>query len=412
MKYGLIGEHLGHSYSREIHAQVADYDYELCEVAPEELDSFLRKAEFRAINVTIPYKQSVIPYLSYISPQAESIGAVNTVVNRDGKLWGYNTDFAGMEALIARMGLSLRGKKVLILGTGGTSKTARAVCESAGAREILKVSRRASGEAVSYEQAVSGHGDAEILINTTPVGMYPRCGEAPIDLAHFPRLEGVVDAVYNPLRTRLVQAGQERGVPAEGGLYMLAGQGVCASAIFLGKEFDPALTEGVYRAILGRKQNIVLIGMPSCGKTTVGRLLAERCGRRLIDTDEKIVERLGEPIAGFMARNGEAAFRDVEQEVVAGVADESGCVIATGGGAVLRQENLRLLRQNGLLVFLDRPLEKLMPTADRPLSASREALERRYRERYGLYVAAADLVVDASGAIEDEVETIRKEMGI
>ena len=412
MKYGLIGEHLGHSYSREIHAQVADYDYELCEVAPEELDSFLRKAEFRAINVTIPYKQSVIPYLSYISPQAESIGAVNTVVNRDGKLWGYNTDFAGMEALIARMGLSLRGKKVLILGTGGTSKTARAVCESAGAREILKVSRRASGEAVSYEQAVSGHGDAEILINTTPVGMYPRCGEAPIDLAHFPRLEGVVDAVYNPLLTRLVQAGQERGVPAEGGLYMLAGQGVCASAIFLGKEFDPALTEGVYRAILGRKQNIVLIGMPSCGKTTVGRLLAERCGRRLIDTDEKIVERLGEPIAGFMARNGEAAFRDVEQEVVAGVADESGCVIATGGGAVLRQENLRLLRQNGLLVFLDRPLEKLMPTADRPLSASREALERRYRERYGLYVAAADLVVDASGAIEDEVETIRKEMGI
>ena len=412
MKYGLIGEHLGHSYSREIHAQVADYDYELCEVAPEELDSFLRKAEFRAINVTIPYKQSVIPYLSYISPQAESIGAVNTVVNRDGKLWGYNTDFAGMEALIARMGLSLRGKKVLILGTGGTSKTARAVCESAGAREILKVSRRASGEAVSYEQAVSGHGDAEILINTTPVGMYPRCGEAPIDLTHFPRLEGVVDAVYNPLRTRLVQAGQERGVPAEGGLYMLAGQGVCASAIFLGKEFDPALTEGVYRAILGRKQNIVLIGMPSCGKTTVGRLLAERCGRRLIDTDEKIVERLGEPIAGFMARNGEAAFRDVEQEVVAGVADESGCVIATGGGAVLRQENLRLLRQNGLLVFLDRPLEKLMPTADRPLSASREALERRYRERYGLYVAAADLVVDAYGAIEDEVETIRKEMGI
>lgn len=412
MKYGLIGEHLGHSYSREIHAQVADYDYELCEVAPEELDSFLRKAEFRAINVTIPYKQSVIPYLSYISPQAESIGAVNTVVNRDGKLWGYNTDFAGMEALIARMGLSLRGKKVLILGTGGTSKTARAVCESAGAREILKVSRRASGEAVSYEQAVSGHGNAEILINTTPVGMYPRCGEAPIDLAHFPGLEGVVDAVYNPLRTRLVQAGQERGVPAEGGLYMLAGQGVCASAIFLGKEFDPALTEGVYRAILGRKQNIVLIGMPSCGKTTVGRLLAERCGRRLIDTDEKIVERLGEPIAGFMARNGEAAFRDVEQEVVAGVADESGCVIATGGGAVLRQENLRLLRQNGLLVFLDRPLEKLMPTADRPLSASREALERRYRERYGLYVAAADLVVDASGTIEDEVETIRKEMGI
>lgn len=412
MKYGLIGEHLGHSYSREIHAQVADYDYELCEVAPEELDSFLRKAEFRAINVTIPYKQSVIPYLSYISPQAESIGAVNTVVNRDGKLWGYNTDFAGMEALIARMGLSLRGKKVLILGTGGTSKTARAVCESAGAREILKVSRRASGEAVSYEQAVSGHGDAEILINTTPVGMYPRCGEAPIDLAHFPRLEGVVDAVYNPLRTRLVQAGQERGVPAEGGLYMLAGQGVCASAIFLGKEFDPALTEGVYRAILGRKQNIVLIGMPSCGKTTVGRLLAERCGRRLIDTDEKIVGRLGEPIADFMARNGEATFRDVEQEVVAGVADESGCVIATGGGAVLRQENLRLLRQNGLLVFLDRPLEKLMPTADRPLSASREALERRYRERYGLYVAAADLVVDASGAIEDEVETIRKEMGI
>ena len=410
MEYGLIGEKLGHSFSREIHQRLGGYDYRLQELTPAQLPAFLEKRDFRGINVTIPYKQTVIPLLDEVDPKAAAIGAVNTIVNRRGRLCGYNTDYDGMAALARHAGLTLKNKNVLILGTGGTSRTAMTVAADLGAAEIRRVSRTGRGDAITYEQAADL--PVQVLINTTPCGMYPGCDGQPMDLSRFGWLEGVLDAVYNPLRTRLVQAGQERGVPAEGGLYMLAGQGVCASAIFLGKEFDPALTEGVYRAILGRKQNIVLIGMPSCGKTTVGRLLAERCGRRLIDTDEKIVERLGEPIAGFMARNGEAAFRDVEQEVVAGVADESGCVIATGGGAVLRQENLRLLRQNGLLVFLDRPLEKLMPTADRPLSASREALERRYRERYGLYVAAADLVVDASGAIEDEVETIRKEMGI
>lgn len=409
MQYGLIGEHLTHSYSCEIHGKIADYQYELCELRPDELDGFLREPKFKAINVTIPYKQSVIPYLYYISDQAKSIGAVNTIVNRDGKLYGYNTDFMGMEALFGHMGVSLKGKKVLILGTGGTSRTARAVAEALGAREILKVSRKSGEGVITYDEALSDHNDAEIIINTTPVGMFPKSDARPIDITGFTKLEGILDAIYNPLRTNLVQDGQERGIPASGGLYMLSGQAVFASAIFQGIETDTKLINTAYTAVRDQKRNIVLIGMPSCGKTTVGKMLSQQTGMELIDTDELITQRVGS-IADFIREKGEAAFRDVESEVIKSIADKSGCIIATGGGSVLRHENVRALKHNGVVVFLDRALENLITTDDRPLSSSREALEKRYNERYDIYRASADVIIDANTDINEEVMKLRKEI--
>ena len=411
MQYGLIGERLGHSYSREIHEQLADYTYTLKELTPEELPAFLAARDFRAINVTIPYKQSVIPYLDEISETARTIGAVNAIVNRNGRLFGDNTDFAGLRALLMRLGLQLSGKKVLILGTGGTSKTARAVAEAMGAAQILRVSRAAGGgDVISYAQALTAHTDAQILINTTPVGMYPRQEEQPISLAAFPKLEGVADAVYHPLRTNLVLEAQARGIPAQGGLFMLAAQAAAACAIFQGKAPDTAQAERAFSAVLREKQNLVLIGMPTCGKTTVGKALAERSGRRFFDTDVLLTEQLGVSIADYFAQAGEAAFRTQEQELVRSLAAESGCVIATGGGVILREENLRRLRQNGLLIFLDRAPEKLLAADDRPLSASREALLQRYRERYGRYCAAADLQINANGSVEEVVCAIEREL--
>lgn len=409
MQYGLIGEHLTHSYSCEIHGKIADYQYELCELRPDELDGFLREPKFKAINVTIPYKQSVIPYLYYISDQAKSIGAVNTIVNRDGKLYGYNTDFMGMEALFGHMGVSLKGKKVLILGTGGTSRTARAVAEALGAREILKVSRKSGEGVITYDEALSEHNDAEIIINTTPVGMFPKSDARPIDIAGFTKLEGILDAIYNPLRTNLVQDGQERGIPASGGLYMLSGQAVFASAIFQDIETDTKLINTAYTAVRDQKRNIVLIGMPSCGKTTVGKMLAQQTGMELIDTDELITGRVGS-IADFIREKGETAFRDVESEVIKSIADKSGCIIATGGGSVLRHENVRALKHNGVVVFLDRALENLITTDDRPLSSSRETLEKRYNERYDIYRSSADVIIDANTDINEEVRKLREEI--
>lgn len=409
MKYGLIGEHLGHSYSCEIHGAIADYEYELKELRPDELDGFMRQRNFNAINVTIPYKQSVIPYLDGISDRARSIGAVNTVVNTDGRLYGDNTDFAGMAALARRIGIDFKGKKVLILGTGGTSKTAHAVAESHGAATVLHVSRRGDG-LISYEEAAQKHADAQIIINTTPVGMYPDTEKKPIDISAFPALEGVLDAIYHPLRTNLVLDAQERGIPASGGLYMLSAQAVYASAVFLGKEVEPALIEKAYDLVKADKQNIVLVGMPSCGKTTVGRIIAGRTGKTFFDTDEAIVAEIGMTIADFFAKNGENAFRELESRIIAEASKKGGLVIATGGGAVLRPENVRSMRQNGTVVFIDRAPEKLITTDDRPLSSNRAALEKLYETRYEIYKNAADLHADGNGTPGEVAEAILKEL--
>ena len=409
MDYGLIGEKLGHSYSKEIHESIASYSYELKEIPRDALDDFLTRREFKAINVTIPYKESVIPYMAELSEKAREIGAVNTVINRHGKLQGDNTDFDGMRALIKHAGLELGGRKVLILGTGGTSKTALAVAGSLGAGEILKVSRRGQGNGIiSYAEAMSVHKDAEIIINTTPLGMYPDTGSLPMDISGFTKLCGLIDAVYNPLRSALVLEAQRRGIKAEGGLYMLAAQAVYACEKFLGYLPAPAdeLTEKAFKSVLRKKENIVLCGMPSCGKTTVGQALSSKLNLSFIDMDDLIVSRTGMSIADYFKEKGEKAFRDIESEIALELSKKSGLVIATGGGAVLREENVLALKKNGRLFFIDRPLEKLITTDDRPLSSNRELLEKRYNERYDIYRAVCDIRVDGSGSAAEVTEII------
>ena len=408
MQYGCIGEHLTHSFSKEIHALLKDYLYQLQEIPMGQLGAFMEARDFKAINVTIPYKQDVIAYLKGIEPMAASIGAVNTIVNRGGDLYGYNTDFGGMADLIRRTGITLAGKKVLILGTGGTSKTAMAVAKYMGAAAVYRVSRSAKPGALTYEQVLKDHLDAQVLINTTPVGMFSRDSGMSIDPAAFPHLSGVVDAVYNPLRTEFVQKARSLGVPAAGGLYMLVRQAVLASEIFLGITYPEEVTEQVYRKIKAGKENIVLIGMPGSGKTTVGRLLAEEMGRPFWDTDVLIEEKTGKTPAEIIRNQGEKAFRDIETEVIQELSPQNGGVIATGGGAVLRLKNVELLRRNGKIFFLDRPAEQLIPTKDRPLSSTKDAILERYRERYPIYKAAADAVIPNSEIPETAVKLIKR----
>lgn len=408
MEYGCIGEKLSHSFSAEIHACLADYTYELREIPRGELTAFMTAHDFKAINVTIPYKQDVIPYLDEIDPIAAAIGAVNTIVNRDGKLYGYNTDFAGMSALLRRAGISLAGRKVLILGSGGTSKTAVAVANALGARERIRVSRSAKDGCISYEDALAAHANAEILINTTPCGMYPKPNAQPIDLAHFPHLIGVADAIYNPLRSQLVRQAQSLGIPATGGLYMLVAQAAVAVGHFLDTTVDEKTIEKVYRKIRNDKQNLVLIGMPGCGKTTLGKQFAKKHGMVFIDTDDLIRERTGTDIPAIFTERGEAGFRAIESAVIRSLESVQNAVIATGGGAILREENVNILRANGRLCFLDRPLEALVTTADRPLSSNSELLRQRYNERYDLYRAAADYTVDCVPNIEHNIRLMEE----
>lgn len=401
MKYGLIAEHLGHSFSKIIHSMLADYDYELCELAPDELDGFMTARGFSAINVTIPYKQAVIPYLDFVSEQARLIGAVNTIVNKNGKLYGYNTDFFGMTSLINRIGVELDGKKVLILGTGGTSKTSIAVARSLGAKETVVVSRSKKDGVITYAEAYESHTDAEVIINTTPSGMFPNIEGKPIDISRFPKLIGLIDAVYNPLRTQLVSDALERGVAAEGGLYMLVAQAVEACEIFLDKKLPEDSIDKAYSKIAADKENIVLVGMPGCGKSTIGKLIAEKTGRELYDLDTEIVNYTGREIPEIFATDGEAAFRDVEAQVLRErLAQLGGAVIATGGGAILREENVKNLKLNGRLYFLNRPLEQLLPTPDRPTASSKEAIEKRYSERLPIYKKVADVELLTDGVAE------------
>ena len=402
MKYGLIGEKLGHSFSKEIHERLG-YDYELCEVAPEALDGFMETKNFEGINVTMPYKQAVIPYLDEIDEAASEIGAVNTIVNRDGKLYGYNTDFYGMERLFDHAEVDPYGKKVAVLGSGGTSKTATAVLKSLGASEIICVSR--SGE-VSYADLYESHSDVDIIVNTTPVGMFPNIWGKPVEINRFDRLSGVIDAVYNPLNTTIVIEAKERGIPAEAGLYMLVAQAIRASELFLNARYPSYMTDVIYDGIRAEKENIVLIGMPSSGKSTVGRLLAEKLGEEFIDTDELTVEKIKMPIKDFFTLYGEEKFREVESEVIREIAGRGGLVIATGGGAVLRKENLINLIYNGNILFIDRPLNMLIPTDSRPLSSDRMALENLYMTRYPIYTDACDSRIEAIGTPIEIAENI------
>ncbi len=410
MEYGLIAEKLSHSFSKEIHNKLADYTYELKELKRSELEEFILKKEFKAINVTIPYKEAVMPYLDEIDDKASAIGSVNTVVNKNGKLYGYNTDFFGMKQLCLKNGISFKDKKVLILGSGGTAKTAYAVSKDMGGDEIYFVSRNKTKNTVTYDEAQKIHFDADIIINTTPVGMYPNIDKAPINLSDFKYLTAVVDVIYNPLKTKLVLEAEKLGIKAVGGLYMLVAQAKVASSYFLDTKFEDAVLDGVYKEVLASKQNVVFVGMPSSGKTTVGKIVAQRLSRDFFDTDFLISQKTGMSPAQIINEHGEGAFRIIESEAIGEVSKLSGVVIATGGGAILKDENIENLKKNGLIWFIDRPLESLEIGSDRPLSSSKEELLKRYNERYPKYNACADFILKDIECHEKTAEQTIKDL--
>ena len=404
MEYGLLGERLGHSFSPQIHRDLAGYDYQLLPTPPEAVEDLFARRAFQGLNVTIPYKRTVMPLCDEIDPRAAAIGAVNTVVNQNGRLTGYNTDIDGFLYMARRAGVDMAGKKVVILGSGGTSRTARAAAGELGAREIVTVSRR--GE--DNYQNLSRHADAQVLVNTTPVGMYPNWGQSPVSLESFPALEGVLDVVYNPLRTALLLQAEERGLPRSCGLPMLVAQAKRAAELFTGQNIGDSRTEAVLHGLRRQLTSIVLIGMPGCGKTTVGRALAEKLGRTFVDLDEEIVRRAGMPIPEIFAREGEAGFRERESALVREFGERTGLVVSTGGGVVTRRENYIPLKQNGLLLHLRRDPAAL-PTDGRPLSQA-TAPEELWRRRAPLYAAFADGEIDNNGTLAGTLEQIEKEM--
>ncbi len=407
MEYGLIGSKLGHSYSKIIHEMLCGYRYDLCPLpTEEEARAFLTRRAFKAINVTIPYKRLVMGFCSYIDPRAKAIGAVNTVVNRNGLLYGYNTDYLGFAYLADAHGVEFAGRTVLILGTGGTHNTTSAVAKDKGAARVLTVSRHPDPEKgeLSYAEAV--HSGADIVINTTPAGMYPNVGVCHLDVAAMPGLEAVLDVVYNPDKTELILRAEEAGVPvAVGGLEMLVAQAVYAAEYFLDRKFDdaPAEIRAITAQLRKEQLNVALIGMPSCGKTTIGRALADRLGKRFVDLDEEIVRAAGRSIPDLFAAEGEDGFRAREAEQTARFAREGRQVLSCGGGVVKRPENLRALRQNGVLLFIDRPLDALTVGGGRPLSTSAEALKTMEAQRRPLYLAAADAVIPNETTVADAV---------
>ena len=404
MEYGLLGERLGHSFSPQIHRDLAGYDYQLLPTPPEAVEDLFARRAFQGLNVTIPYKRTVMPLCDEIDPRAAAIGAVNTVVNQNGRLTGYNTDIDGFLYMARRAGVDMAGKKVVILGSGGTSRTARAAAGELGAREIVTVSRH--GE--DNYQNLSRHADAQVLVNTTPVGMYPNWGQSPVSLESFPALEGVLDVVYNPLRTALLLQAEERGLPRSCGLPMLVAQAKRAAELFTGQNIDDSRAEAVLHGLRGQLTSIVLIGMPGCGKTTVGRALAGKLGRTFVDLDEEIVRRAGMSIPEIFAREGEAGFRERESALVREFGEHTGLVVSTGGGVVTRRENYIPLKQNGLLLHLRRDPAAL-PTDGRPLSQA-TAPEELWRRRAPLYAAFADGEIDNNGTLAGTLEQIEKEM--
>lgn len=392
MEYGLIGEKLGHSFSKIIHEKLADYTYELCPLAKDELDAFMTAKQFKAINVTIPYKQDVIPHCDVLDDSAKRIGVVNTIVNRDGKLFGYNTDFAGFLYNLNAHGITLKDKKVMICGSGGTCKTVTAVAEYMGAKEILVVSRSKKENAVTYEECIR-HKDVDVVVNASPKGMYPNNGESPLDLSNFPNCKAVVDVIYNPLKTRLLQQAEQLGMKAVNGLEMLVAQAKFAVEHFLSTEIENDKIDQITLELLKQLTNIVLIGMPSSGKTLTGKALCKYIDKTVVDTDAVIVERSGMSIKEMFARHGEAYFRQWEHDVIEEFSKQNGLIIATGGGAIKNEENIQNLKQNGVVMFIDRDLEHLLVTDDRPLSKDTNAVAKLYEERYPLYTKYGDLRV-------------------
>lgn len=400
MKCGLLGRKLGHSYSPQIHAQLGNYEYALFEKEPEELEDFLKHGDFTGLNVTIPYKKDVIPYLDELSPRAKTLGAVNTIVRRDGKLIGHNTDYFGFETMLLSSGVQVAGKKALVCGSGGASNTACAVLREHGA-QVIVLSR--TGE--NNYQNLDRHRDAALIVNATPLGMYPNVEGAAIeDLSLFPRLEGVLDLVYNPARTKILLMAEALGLPAVNGLQMLVAQAKESAEWFTGSPIDDAVIGTIYGKLRRQMENIILIGMPGCGKTTVGMCLSQLLSRPFLDADAVLEENAHRPITEIIPQDGEAAFRALESQTLLDLGKGSGKIIATGGGCVTIPENYEKLHRNGTIFWLKRDLS-LLPTNGRPLSQAGR-LSEMYQKRAPLYEAFADFTVENSGSPQDTAREI------
>ena len=403
MKCGLLGRKLGHSYSPQIHALLGNYSYQLFEKEPEEIGDFLKNGDFTGLNVTIPYKKEVIPFLDELSPAAARLGAVNTIVRRDGKLIGHNTDYFGFRWLVEESGLQVAGKKALVLGSGGASNTAAAVLQELGAT-VTVISR--SGE--NNYGNLDRHADAAVIANTTPVGMYPNTGKSALSLEGFPRLEGVLDAVYNPARTQILLDAERRGLAAVNGLWMLVAQAKESAEWFTGEEIPDSRIAKIHHALRLQMENIILIGMPGCGKTSVGQQLAQKLGKKFVDADESLEARVCRKITDIIPNDGEAAFREMESETLAELGKQSGLVIATGGGCVTQPQNYPLLHQNGTIFWLKRELDKL-PTDGRPLS-QKGTLGQMYEARMPLYLRFADAAISNDGSITETASAICRKL--
>ena len=401
MKCGLLGEKLGHSYSPQIHAELADYEYKLYEKAPDEVEDFVRRGDWHGLNVTIPYKKTVIPFCDELSETARAIGSVNTLLKRpDGTIFGDNTDAFGFETLLTQtLKADISGWKALVLGTGGASVTVCAMLRKRGA-QVVPISRSGKDNYTNLEW----HRDAKLLVNTTPVGMYPKNGASLVDLGVFPKLEAVLDVVYNPARTALLLQAEKRGIPCAGGLTMLVAQAKRSAEIFLGHALPDGEIARITRQLARQMQNVILIGMPGSGKSTVGRLLAEKLGRPLLEADKELEKAAGMSIPVIFANEGEAGFRKRETRILSDLGKQSGTVISTGGGCVTREENYPLLHQNGVIVWIRRDLNSLAREG-RPLSLNAD-LSAMYTVRAPLYERFADFAVDNDGNAEDTVNSI------
>ena len=403
MRCGLLGGKLGHSYSPRIHAELGGYEYRLYEKAPEELAAFLAAGEFDGLNVTIPYKKAVVPYCAELSDAARTLGSVNTLLRRkDGSLYGDNTDLFGFTRLAETSGIPAAGRKALVFGSGGASATVCAALRALGAAEVTVISRGGTEHYGNLER----HAEAGVLVNTTPLGMYPDNGGSPADLRRFPRCAGVLDVVYNPERTALLLQAEALGIPCAGGLRMLVAQAKRSSELFSGRSIDDGEIDRIEALLRREMRNVILIGMPGCGKTAVGRALAAAMGRPFFDADEAVEAAADLSVPALFARFGEEGFRERETEALRELGKRSGAVIATGGGAVLREENYPLLRQNGTIVWLRRELSRL-PTDGRPLSRQSGA-EELWRVRAPRYRRFAELTAENNGTVGETVQRIQK----
>ena len=390
MKFGLLGRTLGHSFSPRIHSALGNTNYELFEREPSQLQEFFADPELQGINITIPYKVNALEACDVVDPRAERIGCVNTMVRKDGKWHGYNTDYDGFVFTLQHAGIDVSGKECIILGDGASSATVHVALEDLGAKNIVHLSRKT---APFYGDAPNYYESAQIIINCTPIGMYPHNPANLIDITQFSKLEGVVDLIYNPRRTILLLQAEMMEIPHCDGLPFLVAQGVEAANHFQGESFGTKEIEQILRDMRHEKENIILIGMPGVGKTTVGKALGEEMGRTCVDVDYELEKEIGD-ISTYITEQGEAAFREKEAEMIAKFGTQTGLVISTGGGCVTVPKNFAHLRQNGRIYQLTQPIENLS-TSGRVLSSGGLDRLRELEEiRTPMYESFAQCIVE------------------